>query len=162
MRGEHAKPPVAAVEEHVERAARLVRRHAEVQASDRDHGMAREERVAELSILAQHRHAVDRLGAEAVAKQVKEAASRRTRLHLLQRDDLRIQLGQNLRHPFGIEHAVAADRAVDVVCGHHGRCAGLGTLCHSYSFASGRTGPIGTTTTPASVTWYRAWSLSGS
>ena len=131
MGGHYAEIATAAVEEDIERAARLVRWYAEIEARYGNHAMSREEHVPELGVPAQHRHAVHRLGAEALAKELQEVVAGSAGLHLLERDHVRAEFGQDLGYALGIKNAVPADRAVDVVGGHCGPGAGLTALHHS-------------------------------
>jgi hypothetical protein len=143
MGRQNSQPPPAAVEHDVERAARLVRRDAEVDPGDREDRIPREQHVAVLGVAAEHRHAADRFGREAVAEELHEVAAGGAPLHLLQRDHVRPDLGQDVGDALRIGCAVAPDGAVDVVGrdhashgaagagGHLGAHAGVHTEAHS-------------------------------
>jgi hypothetical protein len=99
-----------------------VGRHAEIHPVDREHRIASEDCIAELRVLAHERRARDGFRAQPLADVMQQVPSRPSRLHFLEGDEPWVDLGQHRGHALGVEHAVAADRAVDVVgCEHRGR-----------------------------------------
>ncbi len=125
---DQAQRPGGSLEQREQRAARLAARDAQIDGGGIEHRQARQHRVAVMTVGAQQRRSreggVAQLQGE-LLQEVHRVVG--PPLQLLQRDGVGVELAQDGERAFGIESAVAADAAMDVVSGdddrHVAQCA---------------------------------------
>ena len=115
MRGDHAQRRAAAVDDRVDRAARLAAGDIELDMVDRDDRKAREQAIAEVAIGAADRRSSYRVEACFALQIGEHVEAARVQFEFLQGDDVGVDFAEHARDAIGCEAPVDADCAMCVV-----------------------------------------------